>query len=57
MWTKLDKSDGSQATIKFFKETLPPQLLQRIYEGETIPETLTEWYKKAASQEKIRREL
>ena len=22
--TKLDKSDGSQATIKFFKETLPP---------------------------------
>ena len=27
--TKLDKSDGSQATIEFFKETLPLQLLQR----------------------------
>ena len=56
-WTKLDKSDGSQATIKFFKETLPPQLLQRIYGGETIPETLTGWYKKAALQEKIRQDL
>ena len=55
--TKLDKSDGSQATIKFFKETLPPQLLQRIYGGETIPETLTRWYKKAALQEQIRRDL
>ena len=55
--TKLDKSDKSQATIKFFKETLPPQLLQRIYGGETIPGTLTEWYKKAALQEQIRREL
>ena len=55
--TKLDKSDGSQATIEFFKETLPPQLLQRIYGGETIPETLTDWYKKAALQEQIRREL
>ena len=52
--TKLDKSDGSQVTIKFFKETLPPQLLQRIYGGETIPETLTGWYKKAALQEQIR---
>ena len=52
--TKLNKSDGSQATIEFFKETLPPQLLQRIYGGETIPETLTGWYKKAALQEKIR---
>ena len=46
-WTRLDKSDGSQATIEFFKETLPPQLLQRIYGGETIPEMLTGWYKKA----------
>ena len=55
--TKFDKSDGAQATIKFFKETLPPQLLQRIYNGETIPETLTDWYKKAALQEQIRREL
>ena len=26
--TKLDKSDDSQATIIFFKETLPPQLIQ-----------------------------
>ena len=52
--TKLDKSDGSQATIEFFKETLPPQLLQRIYGGETIPEMLTGWYKKAALQEQIR---
>ena len=55
--TKLDKSDGSQATIEFFKETLPPQLLQRIYGGETILETLTGWYKKAALQEQIRRDL
>ena len=53
--TKLDKSDGSQATIEFFKETLPLQLLQRIYGGETIPETLTGWYKKAALPEQIRR--
>ena len=52
--TKLDKSDDSQATIEFFKETLPPQLLQRIYGGEMIPETLTGWYKKAALQEQIR---
>ena len=56
-WTKLDKSDDSQATIEFFKETLPPQLLQRIYGGETIPETLTRWYKKAALQEQIRRDI
>ena len=55
--TKLDKSDGSQATIEFFKETLPLQLLQRIYGGETIPETLTGWYKKAALQEQIRQDL
>ena len=55
--TKLDKSDGSQATIEFFKETLPLQLLQRIYGGETIPEMLTGWYKKAALQEQIRRDL
>ena len=55
--TKLDRSDGSQATIEFFKETLPPQLLQRIYGGETIPEMLTGWYKKAALQEQIRRDL
>ena len=55
--TKLDKSDGSQATIEFFKETLPPQLLQRIYRGEIILETLTGWYKKAALQEQIRRDL
>ena len=39
--TKLDKFDSSQATIEFFEEILPPQLLQRIYGGETIPETLT----------------
>ena len=32
-------------------------MLQRIYGGETIPETLTDWYKKAALQEQIRREL
>ena len=56
-WTKLDKSDDSQATIEFFKETLPPQLLQRIYGGETIPETLTGWYKKAALQEQIRQNI
>ena len=55
--TKLDKSDGSQATIEFFKETLPPQLLLRIYGGETIPETLTGWYKKAALQEQIRQDI
>ena len=55
--TKLDKSDESQATIEFFKETLPPQLLQRIYRGETIPGTLTRWYKKAALQEQIRRDI
>ena len=55
--TKLDKFDGSQATIEFFKETLPPQLLQRIYGGETIPETLTGWYKKAALQEQIEQDL
>ena len=52
--TKLDKTNNSQATIEFFKETLPPQLLQRIYGGETIPETLSGWYKKAALQEQIR---
>ena len=51
--TKLDKTDESQATIEFFKETLPPQLLQRIYGGETIPGTLSGWYKKAALQEQI----
>ena len=55
--TKLDKSNDSQATIEFFKETLPPQLLLRIYGGETIPETLTGWYKKAALQEQIRRDI
>ena len=55
--TKLDKSDDSQATIEFFKETLPPQLLQRIYGGETIPETLSGWYKKTALQEQIRRDI
>ena len=55
--TKLDKSDNSQATIEFFKETLAPQLLLRIYGGETIPETLTRWYKKAALQEQIRRDI
>ena len=52
--TKLDKTDDSQVTIKFFKETLPPQLLQRIYGGETIPETLSGWYKKATLQEQLR---
>ena len=56
--TKLDKSNKSQATIEFFKETLPPQLLQRIYGGETIPETLSGWYKKAAAlQEQIRQDI
>ena len=55
--TKLDKSDESQATIEFFKETLPPQLLQRIYGGETILETLTGWFKKAALQDQIRRDI
>ena len=29
--TKLDKANDSQATIEFFKGTLPLQLLQRIY--------------------------
>ena len=56
-WTKLEKSNGSQATIEFCKETLPLQLLQRIYGGETIPETLTGWYKKATLQEQIRQDL
>ena len=51
--TKLDKTDDSQATIDFFKENLPPQLLQRIYGGETILETLSRWYKKAALQKQI----
>ena len=55
--TKLDKSDNSQASIEFFKETLAPQLLLRIYGGETIPETLTRWYKKAALHEQIRRDI
>ena len=55
--TKLDKTDDSQVTIEFFKETLPPQLLQRIYGEETIPETLTGWYKKAALQEQIRQDI
>ena len=55
--TKLNKSNDSQATIEFFKETLPPQLLQRIHGGETIPETLTRWYKKAALQEQMRRDI
>ena len=55
--TKLDKTDDSQVTIKFFKETLPPQLLQRIYGGETIPETLSGWYKKATLQEQLRRDI
>ena len=50
---KLDKTDKSQVTIEFFKVTLLPQLLQRIYGGETIPETLSRWYKKAALQEQI----
>ena len=56
-WTKLDKTDDSQPTIEFFKETLPPQLLQIIYGGETIPETLFGWCKKAALQEQIRRDI
>ena len=34
--TKLDKTNNSQVTIEFFKETLSPQLLQRIYGGEMI---------------------
>ena len=55
--TKLDKTNNSQATIEFFKETLPPQLLQRIYGGEMILETLSGWYKKAALQEQIRRDI
>ena len=55
--TKLDKTSDSQATIEFFKETLPPQLLQRIYRGEMIPETLSGWYKKATLQEQIRRDI
>ena len=55
--TKLDKTDDSQAMIEFLKETLPPQLLQRIYGGEMILETLSGWYKKAALQEQIRRDI
>ena len=55
--TKLDKTDNSQATIEFFKETLLPQLLQRIYGGETILETLSGWYRKTALQEQIRRDI
>ena len=51
--TKLDKSDDSQATIVFFKETLPPRLIQQILGAENVPETLSGWYKKAAFQEQI----
>ena len=39
-WTKLDKSDDFQATIVFFKETLPPWLIQWILGAKNIPETL-----------------
>ena len=46
--TKLDKSDDSQATIVFFKETLPPRLIQWILGAEHVLETLSGWYKKAA---------
>ena len=49
--TKLDKSDDSQATIVFFKETLPPQLIQQVLGAENVPKTLSRWYKKAAFQE------
>ena len=56
-WTKLDKSDDSQATIVFFKETFPPWLIQRILGAENIPETLSGWYKKAAFQEQNWQEI
>ena len=49
--TKLDKSDDSQVTIVFFKETLPLQLIQQILGAENVPETLSSCYKKAAFQE------
>ena len=50
-WTKLDKSDDSQAAIVFFNETLPPQLIQWILGAENVLETLSGWYKKAVFQE------
>ena len=49
--TKLDKSNDSQATIVFFRETLPPWLIQQILGAENVPKTLSGWYKKAAFQE------
>ena len=55
--TKLDKSDDSQATIVFFKETLPPQLIQQILGAENMPKTLSGWYKKAAFQEQNWQEI
>ena len=55
--TKLDKSNNSQATIVFFKETLPPRPIQWIRGAENVPETLSGWYKKAAFQEQNWREI
>ena len=55
--TKLDKSNDSQATIVFFKETLPPRLIQWILGAENVPETLSGWYKKAAFQEQNWQEI
>ena len=55
--TKLDKSNDSQATIVFFKETLSPRLIQRILGAENVPETLSGWYKKAAFQEQNWQEI
>ena len=55
--TKLDKSDDSQATIVFFKETLLPWLIQQILGAENVPKTLSSWYKMATFQEQNWREI
>ena len=56
-WKKLDKSDNSQATIVFFKETLPPWLIQWVLGAENVPEILSGWYKKATFQEQNWQEI
>ena len=55
--TKLNKSNDSQATIVFFKETLSPRLIQWILGAENVPETLSGWCKKAAFQEQNWQEI
>ena len=56
-WTKLDKSDDSQATIVIFKETVLPWLIQQILGAKKMLKTLSGWYKKAAFQEQNWREI